>query len=197
MNKKGQQLATVGTLLMTAIAIIIGLVLLYQSISGNVGTMTQKGTGIYNTTIAAAWTGAKGINLTYGFKLDEGCVAETDNWRKSALSECGITATVASNNGTPLAEGTDYILYETSACSNSTYDITYLSSLGINSSVGNADNRTIVTYTYCPDGYITNQQPGGRAVATIIVLLCALCIAIVALVPVLRNGLVDKVKGHT
>jgi len=49
-----------------------------------------------------------------------------------------------------------------------------------------------VSYTFGADGYIDNA--GGRSLAGLIVLFAALAIGIVALVPTLRNGVLDLVS---
>jgi len=48
-----------------------------------------------------------------------------------------------------------------------------------------------VSYTYEPNGYISSS--GGRSVALIIPIFFALLIAVIALVPALRNGILDLV----
>jgi len=52
-----------------------------------------------------------------------------------------------------------------------------------------AGNATYISYTYQPTGYITSS--GGRSIATIIILLTALGIGVVAIVPALRGKLFD------
>lgn len=50
-----------------------------------------------------------------------------------------------------------------------------------------------ITYTYYPDGYI--DDAGGRSMALLIPIFAALAIAIVALVPALRSGIMDMMKS--
>ena len=57
-----------------------------------------------------------------------------------------------------------------------------------------AANDTVkVSYTYYPNGYI--DDAGGRSMAGLIAIFTALAIAIVALVPALRSGVLDMVRG--
>ena len=50
-----------------------------------------------------------------------------------------------------------------------------------------------VTYTFGPDGYIDNG--GARSVALIIGIFAALAIAVVALIPTMRSGVLDMLGG--
>jgi hypothetical protein len=59
--------------------------------------------------------------------------------------------------------------------------------------IGYAGEPVNITYTYGADGYI--EDSGARSVAGIILIFAALAVAIVALVPTLRNSLIDSVKG--
>jgi hypothetical protein len=53
-------------------------------------------------------------------------------------------------------------------------------------------NATNISYVSEPYGYDTNG--GGRVIANLIIIFAALAIAVVALVPVLRNGVIDLVN---
>lgn len=56
----------------------------------------------------------------------------------------------------------------------------------------NANKNVNLSYTYQPDGYI--QQAGGRSVAGLIAVFAALAVAVFALVPALRSGVLNGFK---
>lgn len=55
-----------------------------------------------------------------------------------------------------------------------------------------ASKSVNISYDYGAEGYI--DDAGGRTMATLIILLAALAIAVFALVPTLRNGVIDLIS---
>lgn len=50
-----------------------------------------------------------------------------------------------------------------------------------------------ITYSYYEDGYI--DDAGGRSLALLIPVMCALAIIVIALVPAMRNGIMDLMRS--
>jgi len=157
MNKKGQ--VGIGILITTAIAIILGLVLLLP-ISTNVEQATRTETGVItarNTTI----TGTAGT--TYELTGQE------------LVTTLGVT----NQSGGGVIPTTNYTLVECVRTSDNLKGICYRALTGPWSGLG-----INVSYTYYPNGYI--DDAGGRSIAAIIILLTAVVIALL-IIPHIRK----------
>jgi len=169
MNNKGQ--VGVGILVMTAMAIIVGAIILTSS-AQNIGDVTNtRSTSNDTLVIGALHTLA---NLQGKF-VD--------------------TATFVAFNSTNSSGGTVNRPIITSG------NYSFLQNQVVNGAEVARLNVTgtqfvsqswLVTYTYEPTTYISNS--GGRSIATIVLIFLALAIAMVALLPALRSGVVDMIR---
>lgn len=162
-NKRGE--ATIGVLIMTAIAIIVGVILLVGS-AQNIGESTNT------ITVANASLGVASNSTTV------------------YLTSYKLISDVVIYNGTAIVPATNYTV---------TNNVVYNGALAVSvlPSSGAIYNYTgyqwNISGTAQPIGYI--PESGGRAVAGMIIVFFALSIAVVALTPSLRNGVMDLVKG--
>jgi len=164
MNKKGQ--ALIGTLLITAIGIIIGAILLSDSIADNVNLVTSTFT-VSNTTVA-------GLSGT----------------ATNLIGKHATDLVVTNKTGGGVIQSGNFTINNDIILSDGTLGSTIVTAAGntINASTAGCCN---ISYIYQPLGYFTDG--GSRSIATVIVIFCAIAIAITALVPVLRNGALDLV----
>ena len=163
MNKKGQ--IAIGGILLAAIGIIVGLVLLTDSIADNTAAMTELRTqpnmtvsSVYSSTVTLV--GKSTSNFVAGNAT--GVTIPANNYTLNnnvILADGTLGATVTWKEGDLLAKG--------------------------------AGPGANVTYTYQPLGYVNDSA--GRAMTNLIVLFCAIAIFVVALVPTLRNGVLNMV----
>lgn len=168
MNNKGQ-FAIVGTLIMAFVAVIVGASLLSPAISSNVAGQT--------TTVGVANQSITGILANATFEL-----------KGMGLDPTITPIVINASNGTAPAIQL-----------NSSGEFVFLSLVGTDGLLslfikkadgGNFNNRPInVTYTYQPDGYITDV--GGRAVTNLIILLSALALSVTVMGFVFREQIKD------
>lgn len=163
MNKRGIEGIGVGSLIMVFIAVVVAVSLLTGGITKGVGTLTTK-----DTVVDQAFTFPNSSAATTYITLN-GQAASSVVIRNAT----GALAIPSSNYSV-----TNYIVDNGALVTRLTaVDPTY------------AGYSVKVNYTSEPFGYDTNA--GGRAVSSLIILLSALALAIVVLVPVIRNGLID------
>ncbi len=170
MRKKGQSDFGIGMILVTFIAILVG-VILFQAVAQQAGAST-------NTAL---------INIS----------SEADNTGRITVPADGIfvdlvgqeiitTPVVIMSNGTAIP-ATNFTITEGVSTTSGVKTIRYLA-IG-SSFTGVALNAS---YEYGPDGYIENG--GARAITGLIALFFALGIAVVALTPTMRQGVLDMFK---
>jgi len=168
MNKKGITTGgiTIGAFIITAVALIVGLTLFSGSIAGNIGTLTQT-IQVTNETITAP---AAGGNTTLRGQAATSFIA-TNATSGAVIPSTNYTITNYNlNSATGVIEAKLTIKAGTYA--------------------GQPWN---VSYIYEPLGYV--KESGGRTIAGLVGIFVALAILVVALVPSLRGGLSDLVKG--
>lgn len=157
MNNRGE--VTIGMLILIAVAVIVGLTLLTGGISSNVGTLTNKVAVIgEHYTFPNASAAVNYVTLK-GQAVESVTVKNRTGDVTIPASNYTITSRVL-NNGVLESRLT-------------AVDTTYVNYL-VN-----------VSYTYEPFGYDTNG--GGRAIANLIIIFAALAIAVVVLVPIVKN----------
>jgi hypothetical protein len=178
------EIKSVGILLLTAVAIIVGLVMLTGT--GGIASLTagaDNKISVVNESIdiSAARLADNAINETYYFYPEY--AATNTGWR-AAYDECDVlTLTVTDGEGNELADPTDYV---------------YVYELGRlrfedDSTALDATNDTLVSYSYCGDNYV-----GGSAnqnILNIVLLMAAVAIIVVAIIPSLRSGVVDFIRN--
>ena len=163
MNKKGQVEAGLGMIIMVAITLIVG-VIFFQAIAQEVGESTNT----YDI-----------VNVSLGTVTNGTTIYLTDYKALSSVSidgNCsGTSVTIASGNYTI----TDNVIDPTTG--------------GLSVSILPASEYTGLTWcvnaTAQPPTYIS--ESGGRAVASLIAIFFALAVAVVALSPTMRSGVLD------
>jgi len=162
MNNKGQ--LNLGLIIMAFIGVIVGLALLV-SVASSIGESTTSGT--YNSSTGGAYTiPADGVTIDLEGQelLGTPTVHESDN-----------LTTINSGN---------YTIDEGVSTSTGVKSIQYTASgdeyvgIGVN-----------ITYDYGPDGYIENA--GARSIVSLILIFMGLGIAVIALTPSLRSGVLE------
>lgn len=168
MNKKAQ-VAIVGTLILTAVGLIVGLVLLSDSISDNSAQLTTTRTVLNDTNTLPA------IGLYVD--IDE-CVNYGGSYTPTLIN---VTSGVA-------IPATNYTFTTRISPTSS------LKVLTIRSNGGYYATQSVnASYECLPQGYA--EDAGTRAIAPLIILFCAITLVVFALVPVLRNGVIELVTG--
>lgn len=153
--------AGMGIFLIAFVAVIVGLVL-FQAIAGQVGTATTSA-----TLVAGQYTiPAAGVTI--------------DLIGQDLLS----TPAVINRSGGEAVTATNYTIQEGVSATRGVKTIQMTGKGGYY-----ASKAANVSYTYGPDGYINDS--GGRAIAGIIIIFVALGIAVVALEPTLRSGVLQ------
>ena len=155
MNKKAQ----FGGLMLLFLGVIVALALL-PAIANNAQVLSEK-TQVINETldISAAWSVDSGDTLNASKVLTLGTVPT--GWD---VDNCPLDVSeVLGPANTTLTVTTDYVV----AGLNGT--IRFLNTVAANSTNG---NTTHLSYTYCPDGYVTSA--GGRSISKLILLFAAL-----------------------
>lgn len=146
-----------GGILILIIGIIVALAIVPE-IATRTTEMSQKNTVTNEqVTITTAQINSTDINTSKTFVV----TSAPSGWK---ATECPLTNFVLGNATDDFTLTTDY----TVTLSNGTFllkNTAKVRSLSVN-------NITLVDYTYCQDGYITNS--GGRSIAGIIVLTAAL-----------------------
>ena len=161
MNKKGQ--IGVGSIVIVAIAIIVGLVLL-QASSAPVATITDTVTNV-NT----SFTAPGGLGQT-------------------------VTLLGQANRNLIVVNGTNGVVIPASNYTIRNYVVSngqLISTLEPNglTTLGWQNKTILVTATTEPYGYDTNG--GGRAIASLIIVFFALAIAVIALLIILKSGIIE------
>ena len=167
MNKKGEREGiNMGLLLLIFISVIAALAI-YPAIVDNINSAT-----VTITTRNQTFTTAGTANVSVGITGQE--LITLLNVRNRS-GNVPVDTTGADANIT-LTECIDPATSQKSVCLT-----------GVNADwVGVPVN---ISYTYGPDGYIDSS--GGRALATLVLIFAALAIAIVALEPSMRSGVLD------
>lgn len=174
MNKNGQ--ITTGLVISAAIVLIVAIIL-FQASAENIGGVTTTGT--WNTSTKSgvstgyALTAAGTVTVLTGQEL----LSTPAVWNQNGSYDCSSNVTIA--EGVSTTTGTKRILMTTNA--------------GIDENDLGYCTNVNVSYEYAPEGYI--DDAGGRSVATIVVLLTALAVAVVALVPTFRSGIINWMSG--
>ena len=165
MNKKGQTEINIGGLLVAFVGIIVGLAL-FLAVAQTIGPVTSTTT--YNSSVNGAYTSA-----VSGSKID-------------LIGQELISVTLV-QNATDVLPATNYTTGEHVSTS------TGVKSIYFQTDDAEIESATFnITYVYGADGYLDNS--GARSIALIIPIFAALAIAVVALVPSLRSGIMDLMK---
>jgi len=168
MNNKGQ--INLGVILTVFIGVIVGLALI-TAIASSVGV--SSATGYSNGTRSG------GQQVTIGTLGTVTCLTG---------QELFDTPVVTNTNGSVFTAG-NYTINEGVCATTGVKSILYTQdSINLTASVMN------ISYTYGADGYV--ESSGARAVVGLIIIFFALAIAVIAIEPTLRSGVVDMVKGR-
>jgi len=165
MNKNGE-INVIGVILIAFIGLIVGIIL-FQATADGVEQATRSNTG----TIAA-----RNVTIPAGVI---GTVTEVTG------QELVDTLTAIQQGTAIVVPEANYTLYECKKTSDGNKGICYANVLTSNNTGVN------VSYTYYPTGYIDNA--GGRGMASLIPIFAALAIAIIALGPVLKSGVLEGI----
>jgi hypothetical protein len=165
-KKAESDMNVMGIILIAFVAIVVGLAF-YQSIVSYVGQVT----GVSLTTSVNATVPVTAV----------GVITELPG------QELVSTIYVVNRTTGETIGAANYSLYECVKTSSSMKGICYKPLVA-----GQAQGVNI-TYSYYPEGYI--DDAGGRSLALLIPIFAALAIAIVALVPALRSGVMDMMKS--
>jgi len=157
-NNKGQ-MAMVGLLIMTFIAIIVGVSLLNGGVYQNIGTLTRMETA---------------NNHSFNFPN-----ATTVVLRGQAVSDLVIR-----NSTNDVVPASNYTVVNREV-STGVIRVTLTNT----TAVWFTNKPVNATYTYEPIGYDTNG--GNRAVIGLIAIFAALALVVVAMVPILRDNILD------
>lgn len=156
----------------------------------------MNGLGIFLTVFIVVIVG---LSLMTAIAQQVGPVTSTTNARNVTYTAPAANATIDltgqellstpvvtnASSGTVVAAG-NYTVAEGISTTSGLKSIQYTSTDGIYQS-----QPVNISYSYGVDGYITDA--GGRAIASLIVLFVALGIAIVAMSPTMRSGLLDLI----
>lgn len=165
MNKRGQ----VGSIVIVFIGIVVCLALI-GSIATNNAVMTEKQTVTQEVHDLAACMSHGAVRVGEVNTTNPLCnitvTYAPTGWK---IDKCQISSVSLYNvSGSAWVEDTDYIVYSNGLIAiQNTTDTTQTVNFG---------NDTLVTYTFCRDGYVTDS--GSRSVTGLIVLFCALALAI-------------------
>lgn len=149
-----KEIKVTGLMIAVFVILIIGTVLL-----GVIATQEQEATQLAYATetvnLAPARLAGGAINSTYYFHLTNGCPFST--WRADQGSACYINNLgVKNSTGGTLVDPTNYVFVSNGAvCTGANSgDIRFTNTLSVNNS---ASNTTTVSYSYCPDAYLTQS----------------------------------------
>lgn len=162
MNKKGQ--VTLGTVIMVAVAVIVGAIFLVIS-AQQIGDVTNT-RGVVNATL----TGTNATNITLDGKY----------WDSDTIIVFNATGDYVIGSG-------NWTLYNNQVVNG--VETALLEKRGGFTSISAHD--WLITGTYQPTTYAGSS--GTRSIANIIVILFALAIAVVALSPTLRNEIFNRI----
>lgn len=165
MDRKGQ--VTIGALIMVFVVVIVGVAFLTGGIASNVA-QTRTLSSVANSTITS-----DAINVTV------------------EMPGSGYTDTpiIINSSGDELTVTTDYVTESRAAPVTSGV----VTNTFIPRTADGASQSINVSYTSEPDGYDTSS--GGRAIILLVIIFATLAIAVVALVPALRSGVMELFKG--
>lgn len=165
MNKKAQTF-TIGVIVVTFISILVG-VILFQTVAQEAGKTTS--TGVYNSSINGA---ASQITMpASGVAID-------------LTGQEYISGFILMNESGNVVDAGNYTVGETVS------NTTGVKTIYLQADSAEAAGETMnVSYTYGPDGYI--ESSGGRALAGLIALFFALAVAIIALSPTMKSGILN------
>ncbi len=163
MNKKGQMGNALGILLITAIGIIVGVVL-FQVIAQEVGSSTN--------TVAV-------VNVSLGTADNATTVYLTDYRSISSV-------VIYNESGTEIVPANNYTVTNNDLNDDQALSVSVLPISANNEYQG---YTWTISGTAQPVTYIADS--GGRAMAGLIVIFFALAVAVIALEPTLRSGVLD------
>jgi hypothetical protein len=163
MNKKGQEGAPLGEIILIFVGVIMGIAMIgqvfdTQNLVTELQSVTDESDSLsscygYNLSETGLWDvneSNSACNITLSNWYDSG------NWRASE-SQCYLSSVVVTNStGTVLTESTDYNLFEDSGI------IQFLNTTSTNNN-SLADNITLTDYSFCDEGY--NKEASSRGVA--------------------------------
>lgn len=153
--------------LIAAIVMILIAVSLVTVLADQSNLVTKKTTQTETVNIAAAKLAAGAINETYGFTLNTGSA----NWRND-YGDCIAQVLVVKNaSGSVFADPANYTYVYNLASK----QLKFKNAAPLNAT--SASNVTVVSYDYCPDGYMA--QSFGRMALEIAVGLFALAIFLI------------------
>ena len=172
MKKKGEaQGLGVGLILVAGITLIAALALL-PAIFSNIGTSTST-TTVWNSTLTTSGTANTSVGIE-GQELISLLSANNESDITIPLDTAGDDANIT------VTECIDPVSSLKSVC------LTGVNAdwLGVNVNI---------SYTYGSDGYV--DSAGGRSMVALIAIFTALAIAVVALTPTMRSGVLSLVKS--
>jgi len=159
---KKAQMDNLGMIMTIFITVLVGVVL-FQTVAQEAGTGSAEAT-VTNASVTAVAAGTN-VDMDGQELLD--------------------TPVVTNSSGQLQTVTVDYVIDEGVSATTGVKTVQYR---GVS---GNASSQAMnVTYTYGVDGYIDSS--GGRAMASLIAVFFALAIAVVALTPTLRSGLLER-----
>ncbi len=180
MNKKGEMGGgEVGLLILVAVAIILGASFL-TPIAQYVGTATNTGQAT-NVSFTMPANGSTTDLTPCGQKNTSAVVIYNYTNDSDATLPANPAVRLTGNNATisqAQSSTTGYLHSQVTTFGNA---VNYFGNAKVN-----------VTCTFEPEGYITDS--GGRAIASLVIVLFALGIAVIAIVPSLRSKIMDLVK---
>ncbi len=163
-NKKGEGDMGFGSIIMMFVGIIFALALM-GPIFDSQSVMTTKPT-VTDETVSVATAKLADDNFNASFDLP--AVTNTPTVGSWQAADCPLEGVVVSNaSGTALTVTTDYTFDTTTGILNIINNSDTIAAFA-------ADNDSLIDYSYCHDGYITNS--GGRGVTTLIGVFAALAL---------------------
>lgn len=165
MNNKGNT-DMIGVIIITFVAIIVGLALFNGGITSNVASTTETIT-ISQQTLTA---GAVNVSINLNGRAVE-----------------GTPVVINSTNGSDVA--TSNFTFANNQIVNGVLTSTMTT---IDGAI-HASQPVNLTYTYQPDGYI--DSAGGRSLASLIVIFAALAIAVVSIIGATKSGMLELFKS--
>ena len=165
MNTKGSEGLNVGTFILLAVGIIVALTLLTGGISSNVGKVSQ--TVVWTNQVVTSAAAGSAVELT-GIQALKGDITITNTTSGTAIPASNYTIT-------------NYYV------SNGQLVVRLQSNAGQIGFQGKSINVSATVVE--PFGYDTNA--GGRVMINLVIIMAALAIAVVVIVPIVKNGVFD------
>lgn len=170
-----EALKSIPTLILAFVALILGVVLIGSVATNTLATTTKSVAANELVTITDARLAGNQINESKWFTLTYGKPYATA-WR-SDTSGCTLTDLGVTNGSTTLVANTDYVLNTSWNGEGTATTIGDIKFLNTTTTVESIPNTTYVSYSYCPDGYLTqawtrsvnNLVPGFFALALLII----------------------------